>query len=88
MTAPVYKSERAHKFRENFDTPDLAQMHGPVYESGRTHGYTQAEQVVVDQIPLHGPIYDLQNNEHHYSEINKKAEDTSTLKGPIYKTDR
>ena len=60
MTAPVYKSERAHKFRENFDTPDLAQMHGPVYESGRTHGYTQAEQVVVDQIPLHGPIYDLQ----------------------------
>ena len=47
---------REHKYRETKDTPDLATMHGPVYDSGRSHGYTQAEQVVVDQIPLHGPV--------------------------------
>ena len=52
---------REHKYRETKDTPDLATMHGPVYDSGRSHGYTQAEQVVVDQIPLHGPVKLLRN---------------------------
>jgi len=42
---------------------------------------------VVDQIPLHGPIYDV-NTTHHYMEPIKPMVDKSTLKGPIYKVDR